>query len=109
MFHLSSILFFTTGLAPSLLKPLFQLVSPSQYSTVSTSESTKISYSATDANEMKSPIISTETVSATEDKITAQRSKDSTIRWATLIVYLVVTTPLIVTMVILAATSPISG
>ena len=73
------------------------------------SESFKVSYSPVDHDDVKNPIITTEAVSSAEDKITAQRSKDSVIRWATLIVYLVVTTPLIVAMVILAATSTISG
>lgn len=100
---------FATGLAPPLLKPLFQLVSPSHYSSVTASESVKVSYSAIDHDDLKSPIMNTETTSAAEDKMTTQRSKDSDVRWAALIVYLVVTTPLIVAMVILAATSPISG
>ena len=95
-------------LAPSLLKPLFKfIVSPSAtYSSLSSGEKVKVSYSSTD----ESQVISTEKVDLTDkDKKVAQNSKDYVIRWTALAVYLVVSTPLIVAMVILAATGSVSG
>ena len=97
-------------LAPSLLKPLFKLFSPNLgYSTIPATggESIKFSYSATDNS--KEPIVTEVSKEASNDKKPARRSKDSVIRWAAFVVYLIVTTPLIVTMVILAITTPIDG
>jgi hypothetical protein len=98
--------------APSLLKPLFKLVSPSSgYSTISATtggDSIKFRYSATDNS--KEPIVTDLSKETSSDlKKIARRSKDSVLRWAALVVYLIVTTPLIVAMVILAITTTIDG
>ena len=107
-----SLLFPLDGLrlAPSLLKPIFKLFSPNVgYSTISTTggESIKFSYSATDNS--KEPIVTDMSKEASGDKKIVRRSKDSVIRWAAFVAYLIVTTPLIIAMVILAITSSIDG
>ena len=96
--------------APSLLKPLFKLLSPSSgYLTISADEgdSIKFKYSTTDNS--KEPIVTDLSKETSSDKKIARRSKDSVIRWAALVVYLIVSTPLIVAMVILAITTAVDG
>ena len=116
MVHYASLLFTLTHtiivvcLAPPLLKHLFKIRSPSSgYSTISDNggDSIKFSYSATDSS--KEPVVTDVSKEASGSKKTVRRSKDSVIRWAALVVYLIVTTPLIVTMVILAITTSVDG
>ena len=94
------------SLVPSLLKPLFKLVLPFDYSPLSPGETVKVRYSGMD----DSQAITTEKVDLNDkEKSVARTSKDYLIRWISLVIYLVVSTPLIVAMVFLTATSSVSG
>ena len=93
--------------APSLLKPLFKLVS-SSYTTLASGEMDNVTYSMSTNGE--EPIIHTEKVEGSkhERESAQQPSKDSVIRWVSLVIYLIVTTPLIFVMVVLVASSSVN-
>lgn len=80
-------------MAPPILKPLLKYFSFSAYTPINGGESIKVTYGSTNAP---------------PEGGSAQPARDSPIRWACLVLYLVVTVPLIVTMIILAAAGAIN-
>ena len=84
-------------MAPPVLKYLLKYAFPStSYDPINTSEVAKVNYGTNDDAPGEGSAVS------------AKPTKDSPIRWASLILYLAVSVPLIVTMVILAAAGAIN-
>ena len=79
-------------MAPLILRPLLKYISSPPYTPINTSETVKVSYGTMEG----------------EGAASQHPSKDSPIRWASLILYLAVTTPLILAMIILAAVGSIN-
>ena len=87
-------------LAPPILRLLLKYISSPAYTSIDTGKTAKVNYGST--NEPEDP------EGDTPVPTTQHPSKDSPIRWASLILYLTVTTPLIFAMIILAAVGSIN-
>ena len=76
----------------------------SPYAPLNTRETVKVTYVSTNGEDER--ITNQQEGQSTQDPL--QPTKDSTIRWAALVIYFGVTTPLIVTMIVLAAVGAIN-
>ena len=94
-------------MAPFILRPLLKYVTNFSYTPINMGETVKVSYGSTNAAGQGSTN-QQEGESPRDPTAQPQPTRDSPIRWATLIIYLGVTTPLIGAMIILAAAGAIN-
>ena len=95
-------------MAPFILRPLLKYITANSYTPINTGEAAmNVNYGSTNAGD-QGATNQQEEESPQDPMVQLQPTRDSPIRWASLILYLGVTTPLIVAMIILAAAGAIN-
>ena len=95
-------------MAPFILRPLLKYITVYSYTPLNVGENVKVNFGSIDEAKGSTNQQKGEAADDPTCTVKQQPTRDSPIRWASLILYLGVTTPLIFAMIILAAAGAIN-